>query len=85
TSTDVPTTCKVADVLQRSTPPSQECLQNLSAPNVASKNAVARNVRRCLLASESIRRVNPSINLTAECFGLSPAVTKTDPQVTPPS
>ncbi|GJY20486.1 hypothetical protein Tco_0393052 [Tanacetum coccineum] len=50
-----------------------------------SKNAVARNVRRRLLASESIRRVNPSIDLTAERFGLSPVVTKTDPQVTPPS
>ncbi|GKD84180.1 hypothetical protein Tco_1351019 [Tanacetum coccineum] len=52
---------------------------------ITSKNAVARNVRRRLLASESIRCVNPSIDLTAERFSLSPVVTKTDPQVTPPS
>ncbi|GJT76283.1 hypothetical protein Tco_1043008 [Tanacetum coccineum] len=42
-------------------------------------------MRRHLLTTESIRPVNPNIDLTAERLGLSPVMTKTDPQVTPPS
>nr|GFA52972.1 helitron helicase-like domain-containing protein [Tanacetum cinerariifolium] len=64
TSTDVSTTNKAVDALQRFTPPSQECLQSRYAPNAGSKNAVGRNVRRRLLSTKSIRPVNPSITLT---------------------
>nr|GEX10500.1 integrase, catalytic region, zinc finger, CCHC-type, peptidase aspartic, catalytic [Tanacetum cinerariifolium] len=84
-STNVLATSKAVDVLQRFMPPYQECLQNWYAPNVAGKNTIGRNMRRHLLTTESIRLVNPSIDLTAECLGLSHVVTKTDPQVTPPS
>ncbi|GKF00896.1 hypothetical protein Tco_0027819 [Tanacetum coccineum] len=42
-------------------------------------------MRTHLLTTESIRPVNPNIDLTAERLGLSPVMTKTDPQVTPPS
>ncbi|GKE12062.1 hypothetical protein Tco_1415613 [Tanacetum coccineum] len=60
TSTNAPTTSKVAGVLPRFTPPSQECIQNQKAPNVGSQNAVDRIMRVRLLTTESIRPVNPS-------------------------